>query len=328
MRKRREAGSAYRVSLMKTALCLCPDAAYFRPAIYAITSLVEAGDAEAFDIFVVCENADVAPGFERLDPALRRRFHLLPVDFRPLVGELRGQGRFPGSVFRRLFLDALIPERYERIVYLDSDMRIARAGLSELTTLDFGGKPFAAALDMIYLLDFRLDALARRFRRHRLALGLDLSTPYLNSGLLTIDRAQWRTREVTARIVATVLETPERFAFPEQDALNHLFANDFAVLSPRFNFMGDFFLLDLESTLRPIVLHFVNQPKPWNYATFAGERRFAEDYRRWFAASAWPDWASAAPAEFGRRKPALTAKRRAFAERLTEFLDKQSFVDR
>jgi len=313
---------------MRTALCLCPDAAYFRPAIRALASLVEAGDAEAFDIFVVCENADVAPGFEHLDASLRKRFHLLTVDFVPLVGALRGQGRFPGSVFRRLFLDALLPERYERIVYLDSDMRIARAGLSRLTTLDFAGRPFAAALDMIYLLDFRCDALARRFQNHRLALGIDLATPYLNTGLLAIDRAAWRAREITARVVAAVLASPERFAFPEQDALNHLIAGDFALLSPRLNFMGDFFLLDLETKLRPIVLHFVNQPKPWNYATFPGERRFSEDYRRWFAASPWPDWPRPAPAAFGHRKPALTAKRRAFAQRLTEFLDKQRFVDR
>jgi len=328
LRKQRWEDPANFVFPMKTALCLCPDAAYFRPAISTIASLVEAGDAEAFDIFVVCEPGDVAPGFERLDPALRRRFHLLTVDFVGRIGALRGQGRFPGSVFRRLFLDALIPERYQRIVYLDSDTRIARAGLSALTTLDFAGKPFAAALDMIYLLDFRRDALSRRFQRDRLALGLDLDTPYLNTGLLAIDRAAWRARELTQRVVAAVLAQPERFAFPEQDALNHLVAGDFAILSPRFNFMGDFFLLDLEARLLPIVLHFVNQPKPWNYAAFRGERRFAEAYRRWFAASPWPDWPSPAPQQFGRRKPALTAQRRAFAQRLTEFLDKQTFIDK
>ena len=63
----------------------------------------------------------------------------------------------------------------------------------------------------------------------------------------------------------------------------------FAPLSPRYNFMGDFFLLDLERRIEPIVLHFVNAPKPWELADWRGEARFAENYRDWFAASPWPE---------------------------------------
>ena len=79
----------------------------------------------------------------------------------------------------------------------------------------------------------------------------------------------------------------------EQDALNAALKGNFAALSPRFNFMGDFFLLDLERWLEPIVLHFVNAPKPWELGSWRGEARFAENYRAWFAASPWPDLAKA-----------------------------------
>ncbi len=54
-------------------------------------------------------------------------------------------------------------------------------------------------------------------------------------------------------------------------------------MSPRYNFMGDFFLLDLERRIEPIVLHFVNAPKPWKLDAWKGEARFAENYRDWFA---------------------------------------------
>ena len=77
------------------------------------------------------------------------------------------------------------------------------------------------------------------------------------------------------------------------DALNAVLRGNFAPLSPRFNFMGDFFLLDLERRLEPIVLHFVNAPKPWELALWRGEARFAENYREWFARSPWRDWAKA-----------------------------------
>jgi len=312
----------------KTALCLCPDAAYFRPAIYTIASLVAAGDADAFDIFVVCESADVAAGFELLDERLARRIRLLRVEFAPHLGALTGQGRFPATVFRRLFLDALLPDNYERIVYLDSDMRIAREGLSRLTGLDLEGAPFAAALDMIYLMDFRGDALARRFQRHRLSLGLAPETPYFNSGLLVIDRQAWRARDVTRRVVETVADDPRRFLFPEQDALNHLFAREFAALSPRYNFMGDFFLLGLEAVWRPVVLHFVNQPKPWRYAEWRGEARFALDYQHWFSVSPWPEWGEPATLERARKTTRSSRARREFARSLQAFLETRKFQDR
>ncbi len=107
----------------------------------------------------------------------------------------------------------------------------------------------------------------------------------------------------------------------EQDALNAALKGNFAPLSPRFNFMGDFFLLDLERRLEPIVLHFVNAPKPWELGLWRGEARFAENYRAWFAASPWPDLAkSPATPQWRRTRPPLTRVRREFAERLSAFL--------
>ncbi len=311
---------------MKTALCLTPDLAFFRPAVRAAASLLAQADADAFDVFVVCEAGDVAPGFEALDSSLRGRIALSVVDFSRIDGGLAGRGRFSRAVFRRLFLDRVVPESYARIVSMDSDMLATRPGLARLGQIDLRGAPIAAAYDMIYLMDFSAGALARRFQAHRGALGLDLATPYFNAGLMVIDRAAWRAARLGERAIRALREAPERFPFMEQDALNAMLAGGFAPLSPRCNFMGDFFLLDLEATIAPIVLHFVNSPKPWEYQRWRGEARFAEAYRSWFAASPWPDWSSPAPA--GRpHGPRRTASRRRFAERLTAFLAAQRFVD-
>ena len=118
-------------------------------------------------------------------------------------------------------------------------------------------------------MDLRGGALARRFRRHRRALGLDLATPYFNAGLMVVDRAAWRAAELGERAARALRDEPRTFPFMEQDALNATLAGGFAPLSPRCNFMGDFFLLDLEAAIAPIVLHFVNRPKPWEYARLA-----------------------------------------------------------
>ena len=314
---------------MTTALCLTPDRAFFRQAICTAATILAQPDANRFDIHLVCEEQDIAPGFELLAPALRERIKLTIFDFSALDRGVRPAGRFSRAVLRRLFLDRVLPPRYRRIVSVDSDMWIARPGLGRLADLDLRGMPIAAAYDMIFLFDFNGGALARRFLAQRLGLGLGPSTPYFNAGMMVIDRAQWTVRDLGARAVDALRRAPERYPFVEQSALNQLIAGGFAPLSPRYNFMGDFFLLGMEAAVDPIVRHFVNAPKPWQFDEWRGEARFSEDYRAWFAASPWPELADAAPHAVGatRGKPRMTPARRAFAERLAAFLRRCDFID-
>jgi lipopolysaccharide biosynthesis glycosyltransferase len=321
-------GGGLKRGAMRTAYCFTPDRAFFTPAVRAIASMVEAEPDVERDIFVICEPDDVAPGFDKLPAPLRERIELLTFDFSRFDAKLAGKGRFSRAVFRRLFLDDILPAHFERIVTVDSDMLIVRPGLKRLESFDLGDKPLAAAYDMIFLMDFKGDALARQFQRSRRALGLSLDTPYFNAGLMTIDRAAWRAEKLTERVVKALRDEPERYPFMEQDALNAALRGNFAPLSPRFNFMGDFFLLDLERRLEPIVLHFVNAPKPWELGSWRGEARFADNYRAWFAASPWPDLAqSPAAPQWRRTRPPLTPLRREFAKRLSTFLAERRFID-
>jgi lipopolysaccharide biosynthesis glycosyltransferase len=314
--------------LVKTALCFTPDLAFFRQAVFTAASILAQEDAGAFDVFIVCEEGDIAPGFDRLDPSLRARIKVLCVDFAPFHRATPGRGRFSRAVFRRLFLDRVLPDRYERILSVDSDMLIRHAGLGRLAALDLGSAPFAAAYDMIFLMDFRQDALARQFQRHRRSLGLAKETPYFNAGLMAIDRARWTELDLGSRAISALRATPERYPYMEQSALNELVAGGFAPLSPRYNFMGDFLLLGLEEWIDPIVVHFVNDPKPWDLDRWRGEARFARTYQDWFAASPWPDFLPAPPSGGLRLgKPRKTAARKAFAERLTAFLKTCAFLD-
>jgi lipopolysaccharide biosynthesis glycosyltransferase len=313
---------------MKTALCFTPDLSFFRPAIFTAASLIAQGDADAFDIFIVCEPEDVAPGFERLDPVLRSKINLLTLDFSRQAEGLTGKGRFSRAVFRRLFLDSVLPQKYPRLISIDADMIVARPGLAKLATIDLAGFPLAAALDMIFLMDCKGGALARQFQASRRSLGLALATPYFNAGLMVIDRAQWRAADISARVIRALREEPQRFPFMEQDALNALLQGRFAKLSPRYNFMGDFLVTGLEDQIQPIVLHFVNSPKPWEFETWRGEARFSAQYKTWFRDSPWPDWPTPAEPLHARvRKPAMTPLRRRFTERLSEYLAGQRFID-
>jgi lipopolysaccharide biosynthesis glycosyltransferase len=314
---------------VSTAYCFTPDRAFFPPAVRTIASLIEAEPDARREIFLICEEKDVPPGFDELTRQLRDRIELLLVDFKRLDRGLKTGGRFSRAVFRRLFLDEILPGRFERIVSIDSDMLVVRAGLSRLETCDLGGRPLAAAYDMIFLMDFKGDALARRFKAYRRALGLGAWTPYFNAGLMAIDRAEWRRRGLTERVTRALRDTPELFPFNEQSALNATLRGDFAPLSPRYNFMGDFFLLNLEETIEPIVLHFVNEPKPWELKSWKGEARFAKAYRDWFANSPWRQLAATPSAPPWRKgRPPLTQLRHDFAERLSMFIERADFIDK
>src|SRR5271165_2374346 len=313
---------------MRTAYCFTPDRTFFPPAVRTIASLVEAEPKAEHEIFLVCEPDDVTSGFDGLPRALRERIKLMTLDFSRFDAKLAGKGRFSRAVFRRLFLDEILPAPIERIVTVDSDMLIVRPGLSRLAGFDLQGKPLAAAYDMIFLMDFKGDALARQFQRSRRSLGLALDTPYFNAGLMAIDRARWRAEKLTEHVTQALRDDSKRFPFMEQDALNASLAGRFAPLSPRFNFMGDFFLLDLERRIEPIVLHFVNAPKPWELALWRGEARFARNYRDWFSNSPWPELAQEpAAAPWRRSRPPLTRVRRDFAERLSLFIGRTRYID-
>jgi len=311
---------------MKTALCFTPDLAFFPAAVFTAASALAHEDSDAFDIFIVCEARDVAPEFARLAPELRERIHVLTVDFTAFDAGLRESGRFTRAVFRRLFLDNVLPETYRRIVSIDADMWIARPGLGRLAEIDLRGRAIGAAYDMLFLMDLRGGPLARQFQDYRSGLGLDLATPYFNAGLMVIDREIWRAQDLAARASRALRESPERFDFMEQSALNSLVRGDFAPLSPRYNFMGDFLLVDLERQLLPIVMHFVNAPKPWNYEGWRGERRFSQIYRDWFAHSPWPHWAQGDQGGL-LGKPAATPARQNFARHLRQFLAEREFID-
>jgi lipopolysaccharide biosynthesis glycosyltransferase len=312
----------------KTAVCLTPDLAFFRQAVCTASTILAQEDSGAFDVFIVCEESDVAPGFALLDPALRNKIRLLCVDFSAFDRATPGRGRLSRAVFRRLFLDRILPGSYERIVSIDSDMLIQRPGLGRLAEIDLGGAPIAAAYDMIFLMDFNGGALARSFQAHRRSLGLSATTPYFNAGLMAIDRVRWRDLDLGERAIAALRATADRYPFLEQSALNELIAGGFAPLSPRYNFMGDFFLLDLEQIVDPIVLHFVNSPKPWDIDKWRGEARFAQAYQAWFETSPWPEYLTQAPMLSARRAaPRKTRGRRAFADRLTAFLETCAFAD-
>lgn len=305
---------------MPTAICLTPDRRFFGPALCVAAQILDCGLPPEADLFLICEETDVWPRFEEIDEPLKSRLQLIVTSFDDVTRHLPSNSNGEHAITRRLFLDRVLPDRYDRIIPIDSDMMIVNEGVGPLVTLDLQGNMLAAATDMISYMDFG-GHLAEEFQAYRVKLGMTRETLYFNNGLTIIDRAQWSGKEMGGRILRFIADNPELCLRFEQSALNALIRGGFTRLSPRFNFMGDFMRLDLEDEIRPNIYHFVNRPKPWQRG-WVGDPRFAQAFRDWFALSPWPDFPDVEPVD-NYYEPV----NQDFRRRLWSFLKTQRFVD-
>lgn len=304
---------------MPTAICLTPDRRFFGPALCVAAQIIACGLPSDADLFLICEEQDVWPRYDLIDEPLKSRLNLLVTSFHDVTRDLPTNDNGEHAITRRLFLDRVLPAKYDRIVPVDSDMMIVNEGLAPLIGLDLGGKVMAAATDMISYMDWG-GHLADEFKAYRARLGMAPDALYFNNGLTVIDRARWSRADMGERTLRFIADNPALCLRFEQSALNALLNGEVARLSPRFNFMGDFLLLDLEDEVRPNVYHFVNRPKPWQRG-WVGDHRFARAYKDWFAASPWPDFPDIRP---GDHEAPVNQD---FRARLLSFLKTQNFAD-
>ena len=139
------------------------------------------------------------------------------------IREMGAEGYVSFSAYARLFLPATFGDRFERIVYLDSDTLVT-APLDDLASLDLAGRPFAIAYDCIC-------------NRYKKMIGIAPDRPYFNSGVLVMDSARWRERKVTERILAYMRDVRHDFMFGDQDYFSVVLHEEAATLPPRYNFL-------------------------------------------------------------------------------------------
>jgi lipopolysaccharide biosynthesis glycosyltransferase len=158
--------------------------------------------------------------------------------------------------YLRLFLPDLLGA-YRRILYLDSDIRIA-GSMNPLFDLDMKGAAFAAVDDMM---TFDPSSIVEG-TPHRLSLGMKEEDPYCNAGVMLIDCEQWRRRRMTQVAIDCMVRIGRLAVLNDQDILNVAFCNAWLPLSPRWNWPSSAFECDVEPVMQPVVFHHIHQ-KAW-----------------------------------------------------------------
>ena len=123
--------------------------------------------------------------------------------------------------YSRLFLDSLLPENVERVIYLDGDVLVL-GSLKELWNMDLGGKCCAACLDCVSEPYYKL-------------FDIDTDNRYCNSGLILIDLKAWKAKNIAQKVKEHVRKNNGYVFFMEQTVFNCVLQNETVYLPFRYN---------------------------------------------------------------------------------------------
>ncbi|MFF5176152.1 glycosyltransferase family 8 protein [Micromonospora sp. NPDC000089] len=169
------------------------------------------------------------------------------------------------AMYGRLIAPRLVPEGTERLIYLDADMLVVDS-LEPLFTAELHGGVGAVE-------DTWVDP-----GHARTLVGADSDVPwnhrpYLNSGMLVIELAAWRSRRVSEQALDYVRARPT-LRTPDQDALNVVLHDGWHRLDPKWNHYVQRpgkspdvgtreWTTGESSAVRPAIYHFIGRRKPW-----------------------------------------------------------------
>jgi lipopolysaccharide biosynthesis glycosyltransferase len=178
-----------------------------------------------------------------------------------------GLPRFSPAAWARVFIDRIIPEDTDRVVYLDADT-FCRRPIHELFEIDLGPSPLAAVPDPIE------PTHELRGAEYWRAAATRPSSGYFNSGVMVVDRSAWVERDVTGRALRMIATRRVPTRSVDQDILNAVLWEQWLPLPSIWNTLGS-----ASGAYRDArIVHFMGDHKPWRGSDGGGP--FVEEYRR------------------------------------------------
>jgi lipopolysaccharide biosynthesis glycosyltransferase len=207
---------------------------------------------------------------------------------------LDGHWHISRATFYRLILPDILEPEVRRLIYLDSDLIVAR-DIRELWTADMESRVIAAVYDA------GIDAVPFA-KRWGLA---PVPGSYFNAGVLLIDMERVRGEGIFRTAFDFLLANRPELGFMDQDALNHTLWRQWRVLDPVWNVQRSMLFSNWASDSpaflrprgRPAIVHYTGDQKPWIANTY---HPYAWLYWRALARTPfWSDVAKAGGVNFG-----------------------------
>ena len=221
-------------------------APYAGVSIYSV--LLNNQKAEQMCVYILGENLS-----EESVTKLKAMVHdfgrtIVFLDSKPLITKMKEldmptyRGSYAANM--RLFLDEVLGDEVEKILYLDADT-VVDADLQTLFQMDMQGKTIGMVLDSLG-------------EAHKLEIGLGEQDAYYNSGVILFDLQKWREKQYSAQIAQHVAQKRNNYPAPDQDLLNVVCCRDIFQLDLRYNFQPihqAFAAKQFYRVMRPVVYY-------------------------------------------------------------------------
>ncbi|ELP3325892.1 glycosyltransferase family 8 protein [Vibrio alginolyticus] len=218
-------------------ICFCSDSNYLKPLELAIFSIVKnCKDKVSFHII----KTDSFSELNILELSSKYDFEVI---FYELDIQLPPKGRFSKAMYGRLYLDVILPSSIERVIYLDCDL-VVNKSISLLWNIDISDFPIGAVPED--------SSIIKRSLMKRYTLN-----EYFNSGVLLINLKKVRSELSFQKVLSLLNDSKYRFEYPDQDALNVIFKNNWYMLPNIYNYTG------LNFSPESVVIHYALS-KPWD----------------------------------------------------------------
>ena len=186
-------------------------------------------------------------------------------------------------MFGRLFLDRVLPEAIDTVLYLDGDTQV-RGPLTPLLDKPLARGRLAAVIDPMSAVRRTHRGLGRRIDRGWDAAGLppQARQGYVNSGVLMFHRADLASfRE---RVLAANADHGATFTHADQDAINYALWDVIDHVELEWNYPAFLLGVDWKARDDARVVHFMSNPRPWHGSYLPwrreGYRPYADLVRR------------------------------------------------
>lgn len=177
------------------------------------------------------------------------------------------------ATYYRLFMQDLLPESVEKVLYLDCDI-VVNQSIRELWDVDLTGMAIAAVREI-------------GSGYHAERLGIPLKTGYFNAGVNLLNLAYCREHNMTDKFMKYIKENYSKLQYNDQDVLNGVLHDKCVHLMPQWNMFplmfdsrlnkrGDSrggvvineYLEEKANAINdrknPHIVHYIAKPKPWD----------------------------------------------------------------
>jgi lipopolysaccharide biosynthesis glycosyltransferase len=245
------------------AVCYVADLNFLLPSLVSAAGLRQFVPAHKADIFIFLVDGNEARIRECNQFLQPHGIRILAMNSSSYSGFDRDKfhkSGVPTATLGRFFIDDLLPDACQRIVYIDGDTWMWRDPSALIEAVVPDGK-FAAAEDMTSFRCSNILPRGRALRPYFKNLGLNPKDGYFNAGIFATSRNTWKA--LASEAFEFFRKNTAICKYHDQSALNAVMGDRRLHLSLKWNFQTPYRFMGIEKSVKPRIYHFHSQPKPW-----------------------------------------------------------------